>query len=170
MPGGDTAQAFGLGLQRRILHHGEASAERVAHPPRALLQHVGKLMAEQHLAVEGVGIIVPRREVNVRSHGEGLGPDRSGLRAEMDTHVGEVGPEGRFHLAKHGLRQRPATGAGLDQPGRQGAGMALRAQLRNAGPHHPQSRRETALDNAGASVHDFLPRTKMRVRALEKSG
>jgi hypothetical protein len=59
------AHAVGLGLEGVILHHGYTRTERVRDTPRSLLHNMLKLMAEEELAMGGVGVVVPWGEVDL---------------------------------------------------------------------------------------------------------
>jgi hypothetical protein len=68
-----------------------------------------QFVAEQLLAVRGVGLKPARREINVGAEGERDSADPLGLRPDMHPHIDEIRAERRLHLAAHRLRQRPAA-------------------------------------------------------------
>jgi hypothetical protein len=111
------AHTVGLRFQRVVLDDGEAGAERVADAAGALLQDVGKLVAQELLAGGGVRLEAAGGEVDIRADGEGNRADAFGLRAFVHAHGGEVGAERLLHLALHCVGQRLAGPAGGAQQG-----------------------------------------------------
>ena len=118
MRGGALAEAVGFGFERPVLDDGDARPHRVAHPALALLHHMGQFVAEQLLARRGVRLKPARREIDVRTEGEGDRPDPLRLRPDMHPHRGEIGAERRFHPAAHRIRQGPAAAIGQTELGR----------------------------------------------------
>lgn len=90
--------AIGFGLQARVLHHRHTAAERVAHPARPLLHHVGELVPDEPLPVRALRSVGPGREIDVRPHREGHCSDRGRLRTFVDADVGEGRSEEGLHL------------------------------------------------------------------------
>jgi hypothetical protein len=59
------AHSISLGLEGVILYDGYARAERIQDTPRSLLHNMLKLMAEEELAMGGVGVVMPWGEVDL---------------------------------------------------------------------------------------------------------
>ncbi len=144
------AHPFGLDLQRRVLHHGQARSERITHPPGPLLHHVRQLVAQQSLSLGRHRVVLPRCEVEIRAMGEGQGPDFRRLRPDLHPHPGEVGAEEGLHLPLYRLGQTLAGAGGLQHEGaRQGEGVAARQGRRRQNGRGERS----GEDGAGPGEH-----------------
>ena len=86
MGGGALTEAIGFGFECCVLDDGKAGAERVSHTPRALLDDMSQFMAEQLLAVRGVGLKAAGGEIDIGADREGDCTDPLGLRPDMHAH------------------------------------------------------------------------------------
>jgi hypothetical protein len=167
MRGGKTAHPLRLRLQRAVLHHREAAAERIAHAAGALLHHMGELVAEQLLAPRGLRLEAARRVIDVGAQGEGDGADALGLWADMDADGGKVGAEGCPFLAAHRVRQWPAAAGGEAEA----AGIDGESRAGVAGLGDRRFRRERRRWWAGPlRLHDRPPPSERLRRSARRKG
>jgi hypothetical protein len=74
-----------------------------------LLHDMRQFVAEQLLAVRGVGLKPARGEIDIGAKGKRDSADPLRLWPDMHPHIGEIRAEGRLHLAAHRVRQWPAA-------------------------------------------------------------
>jgi hypothetical protein len=63
-----------------------------------------QFVAEQLLAVHGIGLKPAGGKIDVGADREGDGADAFGLGSDMHAHSGKIGAECGFHLAAHRRR------------------------------------------------------------------
>jgi hypothetical protein len=112
MRSGALGEAVGFGLEGAVLDNRDTGAERIAYTPGALLHHVGQFVAEQLHPLQRIRLVTARGKVNIGTHREGDSADTRRLRADMDSNIGEIGAEGRFHPGADGSREGTAANAG----------------------------------------------------------
>ena len=83
----------------------------VCNPAGALLDHVGKLMADQFAPGGGSRVVPARREMDLFTVGERLSPHRNRRVALENRDVGKAGTEGLLHgvLHRRGKLARPVS-------------------------------------------------------------
>lgn len=103
------AHSIGLRFERVVLNHRKPGAERIAYPAITLLNNMRQFVAEQLLALQRIGLISARCEIDVEADRKRDCADTLGLRSNMYSDIGEISAERRFHLAAHRLWQRLAA-------------------------------------------------------------
>src|SRR5262249_17698781 len=109
----------------------DAGSERIHDAARSLLQHVRELVANQPLTLRRVRVVLPSREVDVGSMGEGESANRIGVRSDVNTNVGQVSFQDRFHSSPHRFwKPMAAVGSEAGTVARQLKGAGMRSRRR----------------------------------------